>query len=65
MRIAFFVGVLVMHAMDGDKEDWAALQGEGAAYSENILDPFRRPVPSMREKSMVSHPNPDAARDPP
>jgi hypothetical protein len=65
MRIAFFVRVLVMHAVDGDKEDWAALQGECAAYGENILDPFRRLIPSMRKKSMVSHSNPDAAGDPP
>jgi hypothetical protein len=65
MRIAFFVRVLVVHAMDGDKEDWAALQGEGATDGENVLDPFRRLIPSMREKSMVSHPNPDAAGDPP
>src|ERR1700722_14819676 len=26
VRIAFFVGVLVMHAMDGHPEDWAAFQ---------------------------------------
>jgi hypothetical protein len=27
MWIPFFVRVLVMHTMDRDKEDWAALQG--------------------------------------
>jgi hypothetical protein len=65
MWISLFVRVLVMHTMYRDKENWAAFQGERATYGENVLHPFWRPIPSMREKSMVSHPNPDAAGDPP
>src|SRR5271168_1873028 len=65
MRVALFISVLVVHAMDGDKEDRAALQGEGTAYGENILHPFRGLVASMREEPMVSHPDADAASDPP
>ena len=65
MRVAFFIRVLVMHPMYGDKEDRAALQGKRAADSENILHPFRCLVPSVRQEPMVSHPDPDAAGDPP
>jgi len=65
MWITFFVRVLVMHAMYRDEENWAALQSERATYGENVLHPFRRLIPSMHEESMVSHPNPDAAGDPP
>ena len=58
MWVAFFIRVLVMHPMYGDKEDWAALQGKRAAYSENILHPFRRLVPSVRQEPMVPIPIP-------
>jgi len=64
MWVSLFVRVLMMHAMYRDKENWTAFQGERATDSENVLHPFWRPIPSMREKSMVSHPNPDAAGDP-
>ena len=65
MRIAFFVGVLVMHAMDGDEEDGASFERECAADGEDIFDPLGRLVASMGEESVVSHPDTGAAGDPP
>lgn len=65
MGVAFFVRVLVMHTMDSDPEDGAALQGQRAAYGEKIFHPFRRLVASMGQEPMVAHADADAASDPP
>ena len=64
MRVAFFVGVLVMHAVDGDEEDGAALKGERAACGEGVLHPLGRFVAAMGEEAVVSHADAESACEP-
>jgi uncharacterized membrane protein len=48
MWIPFLICVLVVHSMYRNKEDRTTLQSEGAAYSEDIFNPFRGLIPPMR-----------------
>src|ERR1700675_2234559 len=65
MRIAFFVGVLMMHAMRGDPGNRSAFQGQAAASSKEILHPLWRLVPAMGQQAMVAHADAQAAANPP
>ena len=65
VRVTLLVRVLVMHAMCGDPEDWAAFQSERAAHGEEILHPPGRLVAAMRQQAMVAHPDAEASGDPP
>src|ERR1700731_4594798 len=65
MRIALFVGVLVMHAMRGYPGDRSALESEGAASGEKILHPFGRFISTMSQQAMVAHAYAQAAANPP
>ena len=55
VRVAFLVGVLMMHAVDRDPEDRSAFQGERGADGEKVLHPFGSFVAAMREEAMVAH----------
>ena len=65
MRVAFFVGVLVMHAMSSNPEDGPAFESERAADREEILHPFGSLVAAMGEQAVVAHADAEAAGDPP
>ena len=61
MRIAFFVGVLVMDAMRGDPEDGSAFQSERAAKGEEIFHPVGSLVAAMSEQAVIAHADTEAS----
>jgi hypothetical protein len=65
VRVAFFVGVLVMLAVGGDPEDGAAFESEGGADGEEVLHPFGSFVTAMGEEAMVAHADAEASCYPP
>src|SRR6202795_4203171 len=65
MGIAFFVRILMMHAMGGDPGNRAAFDGQRSAGSQEVLDEFRSFVTAMRKQAMVAHANAQAAGNPP
>jgi len=65
MRIAFFVGVLMMNAVRGNPGDRSAFQGQGAAGGEEIFHPFRSFVAAVREQAVITHTDAEAAANPP
>jgi hypothetical protein len=65
VRVAFFVGVLMMHAVDGDPEDRSAFQGERGANGEEVFHPSGGFVASVGEKPVIAHANAEASSDPP
>ena len=65
MRIAFFVGMLVMDAVRGYPEDRAALERERGANGQKIFDPFRNFIAAMREQAVIAHADAEAAGNPP
>ena len=64
MRIALFVGVLVVHAVRRDPGDRAAFESERAANSQEVLNPARRFVPAVRQQAVVTHADAEAAGNP-
>src|SRR5581483_9435916 len=65
VRIAVFIGVLVVDPVSGYPEHGATFQGQGAAYSEEILNPLGRPVAAMGQQAVVAHAYTEASRNPP
>ena len=65
VRVAFFVGVLMMHAMSGNPEDGSAFECECAADGEEVLEPSGSFVAAMREEAVVAHADAEASGDPP
>jgi hypothetical protein len=65
VRIAFFVGVLVMHTVYGYPKNRATFQSQCAANRQNVLHPLGRFVASMGKESMVAHPDSDTTGNPP
>ena len=59
VRVAFVVGVLMMDAVGGDPEDGSALECEGAAHGDEVLDPFAGLVAAVREQAMIGHADAD------
>ena len=57
VRIAWFVGVLVMHAMHSNPVDRAALQRRGATDRHRVLEPFRGGEATMSELAMIADGN--------
>ena len=65
VRIAWLVGVLMMHAMHSDPVDRAALQSHSATDRHDILKPFRCGESAMSELAMIADGNaPVLAKDP-
>ena len=65
MRITIGVSVLMMDTMYSDPKNGPAFQGQRAAHGEKIFHPFGYFVTAMGKKPVVSHPNAQAAGDPP
>jgi hypothetical protein len=65
VRIAFFVSVLMMHAVDGYPEDGAAFQSERGADGEEVLHPFVCLVAAVGEEAMVAHAYAESSGKPP
>src|SRR5260370_14180217 len=65
MGIAFFVRILVMHAMGGDPENRSAFKSECAAGGQEILNPFWSFVAAMRQQAMIAHSDAQTAGNPP
>src|SRR6266699_1579782 len=63
--IAFFIRILMVHAMRGDPENRSALEGERAASRQEILNPFWRLEAAVREQAMITHPDAETSRNPP
>src|SRR5204863_419438 len=63
VRIVFHVRVLVVQPVRGDPENRTALEGQGAAERETILEPFVRLEPAMRVKAVVTHADPEPGRN--
>ena len=61
MRIAIFIGKLMMDAVRGNPENWAALKRKRGANRQEILNPFRSLVAAVREQAMISHADAQAA----
>src|SRR4051812_40425324 len=57
--IALVVRVLMVDAVCGDPEDRSALEGQGAAGAEEVLNPLGSFVAAMREQAMVRHADAD------
>ena len=64
MRIAFFVGVLVMHAVRGDPDDRPAFERERAANGQKIFNPVRSLVSAMRQQPVIAHADAEASGNP-
>src|SRR5262245_4520248 len=64
MRVAFLIGMAMMFAMRGYPEQGTALPCQYAAPRQEILEPFRRLIPSVSEQPVVSHPNSPSAGNP-
>src|SRR5450755_4635857 len=65
MRIAFFVGELMMNAVRGHPENRSAFERQRGAPSQEIFDPSRRLVAAMREQTVIAHADAETARNPP
>src|ERR1700719_5223321 len=65
MRVAFFVGILVMDAMRSHPSDWATLERHGPANRHKIFHPSRRLVSAMGKQPVVAHADSHTARQPP
>ncbi len=65
MRIARLVRVSMVEAMNRNPEDGTALERHCAENSEQVFQPLRGLVRSMGQQAVVSHPNAEAASDPP
>src|ERR1700730_17736257 len=65
MWIAFFVRILMVHAMRGDPENRPAFECQRAAGGQEILNPFRRFESAMREQAMITHADAETSRNPP
>ena len=64
MRIAFLVGVLVMHAVRGDPEDRPALERQRAADREEVLERLRGLEAAVRVQPVVAEADAEADRHP-
>src|SRR6185437_4270366 len=65
MRVTFPIGVLMVEPVDGNPEYRTALERQSTAHRQKILDPFGCLIASVREQTMVSHPDAEAAGNPP
>jgi hypothetical protein len=65
VRVSLFVRVLVMHSMGCNPEYRTALQGQSAAYGEEVLDPFGRFITAVRQQPVVAHADTQASGNPP
>jgi hypothetical protein len=65
VRVAFFLGILMMLAMGGDPEDWPAFESKRSASGQEIFHPLGSLVSSVGEQPMVAHADAQAARNPP
>src|SRR5579859_3778162 len=65
MRVALFIGKLVMNAMRRDPENWATLERKGPASGQEIFNPRRCLVAAMREQPVIAHADSEAAGHPP
>jgi hypothetical protein len=64
VRVAFFVGVLMMLAVSGNPEDRSAFESERGADGEEVLHPPRCFVAAMSEEAMVAHADAEASGEP-
>src|SRR5271170_5161661 len=55
----------MMNAVRSDPENRSAFKGERGADGQEVLHPLRRLVAAVREQAMISHPDSQAARNPP
>ena len=53
--VTFAIRKLVMNAVGGYPEDRSALERQGAANREKVLQPLRRAVAAMGEQTVVPH----------
>ena len=64
VRIAFFVGELVMDAVCGHPGDGTAFESQRAANGEEILDALGDFVAAMRQQAMIAHADAEAQGNP-
>src|SRR5260370_25424751 len=64
VRIAIFIGILMMNAMRRHPEERASFQRQGSAYGQKIFDPFVSLVSAMREQAVIAHADAQAAGHP-
>src|SRR3989338_9328937 len=64
MRIAFFVGISVMHPVSGDPANRASLTSQTSAKGEKIFQYFRNFKASMGEESMIAKGNAHSSGNP-
>jgi len=63
VRVAFLVGVLMVDAVGGYPEDWAALEREAAAHGDEVLDPLGNFVAAMGQQAVIGHADADVDRE--
>src|SRR5215469_6297916 len=65
MRVAVFIGELMMNAVSGYPEDRPTLKRQCSAKSETVFNPLGRFISAMSEQPMIAHADSQATRDPP
>ena len=65
VRIAFYVSILVMDAMRGYPEKWAAFQGQRGTDCDEIFEPFMGLETAVREQPVICNANAKAPGNPP
>lgn len=65
VRIAVFIGILMMNAMSGDPENGPAFECKRAADGQEIFDPFGSFIPAMGQQAVIAHADAPTARDQP
>ena len=58
MWIARLVGELMVNPMGGDPNHWSTFQAQRSAYRQNIFQPLRNLVASVRKQAMITHADP-------
>src|SRR5215472_3783116 len=65
MRVAVFIGELMMNAVSCYPEDRPTFKRQSSAESEPVFNPLRRFISAMREQPMIAHSDSQATGDPP
>src|SRR5665213_694455 len=65
MRIAFFIGILMMLAVGGDPENRSAFQRQSGANGQKVFNPLGSFVAAMREQPVIAHSDSQASGNPP
>ncbi len=64
MWIAFFIRILVMHAVRRNPRNRPAFNRQRAARRQYVFHPFRSLVSAMRQQTVIAHPDAEAPAHP-